>query len=350
AIATDNNGATATSAPVTVSVLAIPNRFNMALASNGGVATASSILNNNYPASGAINGDRKGLNWGAGGGWNDGTPNAGPDWIEVAFNGPKTIDEVDVVSMQDNYTTPVEPTPTMTFTLWGLRAFDVQYWTGTGWQAIPTAAVTNNNLVWRQLVFAPITTTRIRLNVTAALNGYARVIELEAWGIAAPVVPPPNTPPTVSITAPAAGTSFTEPASISIAATAADTDGSVASVAFLANGAQIGSSTASPFTFTWTGVVAGTYSLTAVATDNLGLSTTSAAVSVVVTAPTPRINVALAANGAVATASSQLNANYPPSGAINGDRRGVGWGAGGGWNDGTVNTTPDWIEVAFNGS
>ena len=59
-----------------------------------------------------------------------------------------------------------------------------------------------------------------------------------------------------------------------------------------------------------------------------------------VTAPTPRINVALAANGAVATASSQLNANYPPSGAINGDRRGLNWGAGGGWNDGTANTMP----------
>jgi subtilisin family serine protease len=350
AVATDNSGETATSAPVTIAILAIPNRFNMALASNGGVATASSILNNNYPASGAINGDRRGLNWGAGGGWNDGTPNAGPDWIEVAFNGPKTIDEIDLFSMQDNYGTPVEPTPTMTFTLWGVRAFDVQYWTGTAWQAIPGTAVTNNNLIWRQLVFVPITTTRIRVNVTAALNGYARVIELEAWGIAAPVVPPPNTAPTVSITSPSAGASFTEPASITIAATAADADGSVSSVAFLANGAQVGSSTVSPFSFTWTGAVAGTYSLTAVATDNLGLSTTSAAVSVVVTAPTPRINVALAANGAVATASSQLNANYPPSGAINGDRRGVNWGAGGGWNDGTANTTPDWIEVAFNGS
>ena len=350
AVATDNNGATATSAPVSIAVLANPNRFNMALASNGGSATASSILNNNYPASGAINGDRLGLNWGAGGGWNDGTPNAGPDWLEVTFNGPKTIDEIDVFSMQDNYQTPVEPTPTMTFGLWGIRAFEVQYWTGTSWQAIPGAAVANNNLVWRQVFFAPITTTRIRLNVTAALNGYARVIELEAWGIAAPVLPPPNTPPTVSITAPSAGASFTEPASVSIAATAADADGSVSSVAFLVNGAQVGSSTTSPFTFTWTGAMAGTYSLTAVATDNLGMSTTSAAVSIVVTTPTPRINVALAANGAVATASSQLNANYPPSGAINGDRRGVGWGAGGGWNDGTANTTPDWIEVAFNGA
>ena len=115
AVATDNSGETTTSAPVTITVLAIPNRLNMALASNGGIATASSILNANYPPSGAINGDRRGLNWGAGGGWNDGTPNAWPDWIEVAFNGPKTIDEINVFSMQDNYTAPVEPTPTMTF-------------------------------------------------------------------------------------------------------------------------------------------------------------------------------------------------------------------------------------------
>ena len=350
AIATDNTGATATSASVTITVTALANRFNMALASNGGVASASSILNSNYPPSGAINGDRKGLNWGAGGGWNDGTPNAGPDWIEVDFNGPKTIDEINVFSMQDNYTSPIEPTQTLTFTLWGLRGFDVQYWSGSAWLPVPGASVTNNNLVWRQFLITPLTTTRIRLNVTAALNGYSRVIELEAWGIAAPVTPPPNTPPTVSITAPATGATFTAPATVAISATASDTDGSISSVAFFANGSQIGTSTTSPFGFNWTNVAAGSYTLTAVATDDLGLSTTSAPVSIAVNASEPRINVALAANGGVATASSQLTANYPPSGAINGDRKGISWGAGGGWNDGTSNTYPDWIEVAFNGS
>ncbi len=43
-----------------------------------------------------INGDRRGLNWGSGGGWNDGTANGWPDWLEVQFNGPQTIDEIDV--------------------------------------------------------------------------------------------------------------------------------------------------------------------------------------------------------------------------------------------------------------
>jgi len=349
AVATDNSGGTTTSAAVTVTVTAIANRFNVALASNGGIATASSSLGVPYGPSGAINGDRRGLNWGNGGGWNDGTPNAGPDWLEVAFNGPKTIDEINVFSMQDNYTAPIEPTLTTTFTLWGLRGFDVQYWTGTAWQTVPGGSVTLNDRVWRQFLIAPVTTSRIRISVTAALNSYARIIEVEAWGISAPVTPPPNTPPTVSITAPSAGAAFNEPAAISISANAADSDGSVSSVAFFANGAPIGTSTVAPFGITWSNVPAGTYALTAVATDNLGLATTSAAISIVVNAPTPRLNVALASNGGVATASSQLAPAYPPSGAINGDRRGLNWGNGGGWNDGTTNSYPDWIEIAFNG-
>jgi hypothetical protein len=162
-----------------------PNRSNVALASNGGLATASSTYTANYPPAGAINGDRKGMNWGAGGGWNDGTPNASPDWIEVDFNGSKAIDEVDVFSMQDNYSAPVEPTPTLTFTSWGLRAFEVQYWTGTAWVDVPNGAVTANNLVWRQFTFGAVTTSKIRVYVTGALNGYSRVIEVEAWGVPA---------------------------------------------------------------------------------------------------------------------------------------------------------------------
>lgn len=60
--------------------------INYALASNGGVATASSSYNANYPASAANNGDRKGLNWGAGGAWNDSGPeNSFPDWLQTLW-------------------------------------------------------------------------------------------------------------------------------------------------------------------------------------------------------------------------------------------------------------------------
>lgn len=346
AVVTDNLGATTASGPIAVTVDLPAGRLNWALATNGGVASASSTLSASYPPSGAINGDRRGLNWGAGGGWNDGTLNTSPDWIEVAFNGPKTIDEINVFSMQDNYTAPVEPTPTMTFTLWGMRTFDVQYWTGSAWATVPNGAIVNNNLVWRRVQFPAVTTARIRVHITAALNGYSRAIEVEAWGADAPPPGDPNVPPTVSITSPAAGLVFTAPATILVSAFADDADGTVASVAFYANGSLIGTTT-NPFSFSWSDVQAGTYSLTAVAEDDDGAETTSAAVQVVVNAPASRANVALASNGGLATASSSLSTNYPPSGAINGDRRGIGWGAGGGWNDGTLNTSPDWIEVAF---
>jgi uncharacterized membrane protein len=348
AVATDNLGATTTSAPVAITVTAPVDRVNVARASNGGVATASSVYTANYGASGTINGDRKGLSWGANGGWNDGTANTYPDWLEVTFSGTKTIDEVSVFSMQDSYTAPVEPTPTMTFANFGLRAFEVQYWTGSSWAPIPGAAITNNNLVWRRFTFAPVTTTKIRVFITSALNGFSRMVEVEAWGVGGSGGG--NTPPTVSLTSPAAGSTYTSPASIALAATAADSDGTIASVAFLANGTSLGTDTSSPYSFDWTNVAAGSYSLTAVATDNLGATTTSAPIAVVVNPPAGRMNMALAANGASATASSIYNGNYSAAGAINGDRKGLNWGAGGGWNDGTSNAYPDWIEVTFSGA
>src|SRR5262249_18730548 len=159
-------------------------------------ASASSTYNANYPPAAAINGDRKGVGWGAGGGWCDGTSNTWPDWLEVDFSGLKLIEEVDVFSMQDTYTAPVDPTPTMTF-----GNFEVQYWTGTGWADVPGGAITNNNLVWRQVGFVPITTSKVRVLVAGGLANFSRVMELEAWGIAASG----NLPPDVSITNPAEG-------------------------------------------------------------------------------------------------------------------------------------------------
>jgi hypothetical protein len=48
---------------------------------------------------------------------------------------------------------------------------------------VPGGVITNNNLVWRRVTFAPVVTDRIRVHITGALNGYSRVVELEAWGV-----------------------------------------------------------------------------------------------------------------------------------------------------------------------
>jgi len=138
-------------------------RYNVALATNGAVATASSAHTCcGFSTTGAINGNNRGP-WGNGEGWNDATPNVVPDWIQVNFAGSKTLDEISVFSLHDNYTQENTPTETQTFTLYGLLAFDVQYWNGSSWITIPGGSVTGNNKVWRKFTFSPITTNKIRV-------------------------------------------------------------------------------------------------------------------------------------------------------------------------------------------
>ena len=141
----------------------VPGGTNVALAANGGVASASSTYNDNFPVRAVNNGDRLGLNWANGGGWGDGTPNVWPDWVEIDFNASYPINEIDFFTLQDNYPNPSPPTLDMTFTLYGVTDFEVQYWTGSTWTDIPGGNVTGNNHVWRQFTFANITTAKIRV-------------------------------------------------------------------------------------------------------------------------------------------------------------------------------------------
>jgi RHS repeat-associated protein len=159
-----------------------PPKINFALSGNGSSASASSTNGAGYPASAVINGDRKGTNWGSGGGWMDNTSNGYPDWVQVTFNGSKTIDEVDVFTLQDNYSSPSDPTETMTFSTYGIVDFQVQYWNGLGWATVSGGSITSNNKVWRKVSFSQITTTKIRVNVTSASAFLSRVTEVEAWG------------------------------------------------------------------------------------------------------------------------------------------------------------------------
>ena len=93
-----------------------------------------------------------------------------------------------------------------------------------------------------------------------------------------------NVPPTVSLTSPANGSSFPASATVTLQATAADSDGTVSKVAFYQGSTLLSTDTSSPYSYSWANVPAGSYSLTAVATDNRGITTTSAAASITVRA------------------------------------------------------------------
>jgi RHS repeat-associated protein len=159
-------------------------RTNVALAANGATATASSTYGAAFAPSAVINGERKGANWGGdpatGSGWNDATGDF-PDWVQVSFNGSKTVNEIDVFTLQDTYWNPSEPTEDMTFTQYGIVDFQVQYWNGSSWQTVPGGIVTGNNKVWRKFTFSNITTDKIRVYITNALATFSRVTEIEAY-------------------------------------------------------------------------------------------------------------------------------------------------------------------------
>ena len=76
---------------------------------------------------------------------------------------------------------------------------------------------------------------------------------------------------------------------ISLAANASDADGRVVKVEFFANGQKLGEDAESPFAINWTPTAAGLYSLTARATDDRGLASTSVATAITLTAPPPDV-------------------------------------------------------------
>ncbi len=93
-----------------------------------------------------------------------------------------------------------------------------------------------------------------------------------------------NQPPTVALTAPGNGASFTAGSTVTISANASDPDGQVVSVEFFRGAISLGVDTTAPYALSWTNAIAGSHTLTAIAQDNRGARTTSASVNITVTA------------------------------------------------------------------
>jgi hypothetical protein len=117
--------------------------------------------------------------------------------------------------------------------------------------------------------------------------------------------PVANVAPTVNITNPVNNAVLNAPVNITIDASASDSDGSIAQVEFYQGTTLLNTDTVAPYSFTWTSVGAGTYSLTAKATDNRGALTPSSPINVIVNAP-PTVSVTGPANNAVFTAPATI--------------------------------------------
>lgn len=85
------------------------------------------------------------------------------------------------------------------------------------------------------------------------------------------------------ITSPVNGAIFSAPANFLLAATVPDAGGTITNVVFRRNGTPIATNTAAPFEVNLFNQPLGTLTFTAVATDNLGINSTSAPVTITVT-------------------------------------------------------------------
>jgi len=100
------------------------------------------------------------------------------------------------------------------------------------------------------------------------------------------IVNPPPPPPIVDLTNPVAGQVFSAPANLTIQASAFDSGGDVTNVQFLIGATVLTNCATAPFFAVTNQLPAGAYKLSAIATDNNGLSATnSVSITVVVAAP-----------------------------------------------------------------
>ena len=163
---------------------------------------------------------------------------------------------------------------TLTWTFTGGQRV-TQGWNGNFSQAAGSAAVSVTNMSYNGAIPAGG-------NTSLGFNGSKGTTNPAPTNFAINGTPctGPNVAPSVSLTSPAAGATFTAPATVPLAATATDPDGTVSRVDFFVDTQLIATDTSAPFQGSWTNVPVGQYSLTARATDNRGAVATSAAVAI----------------------------------------------------------------------
>lgn len=116
-----------------------------------------------------------------------------------------------------------------------------------------------------------------------------------------------NLSPTVNITSPVNNATYTAPGTVQLIATAADADGTISKVDFYNGSKLIVTEKSAPYSWAWKNVPAGTYTITAKATDNSGNVTTSAAVNITVGSST---TTQLSSLPEVNITSPVINASY----------------------------------------
>ncbi|MBC7485255.1 MAG: RICIN domain-containing protein [Cytophagaceae bacterium] len=129
---------------------------------------------------------------------------------------------------------------------------------------------------------APVGSYTLTTRVTDNQGGITVSTVINASVKSSTPPPPENQVPIVTLTSPANGASVNVPASITISAHATDADGTISKVEFYNGTTKLSEDATSPYSYTWSNVGAGTYTISAKAFDNTGASAGSSSASVTV--------------------------------------------------------------------
>jgi plastocyanin len=159
---------------------------------------------------------------------------------------------------------------------------DSVLWTWNSTGITPHSTTSDTNGLWDSTsVPAPHSFTQTFTN--AGTFPYHCSIHVSLGMKGTIIVAPPNVPPAVSITNPVSGTVFAAPANVTIQASASDSDGTVTNVQFLVGSSVLTNETTASFSTVTNNLAAGSYTLSAIASDNSGATATNQVTISVVT-------------------------------------------------------------------
>ncbi|MFM1769708.1 MAG: Inner spore coat protein [Verrucomicrobiota bacterium] len=332
AVATDSLGLAATSAPVSITVISTTPTVSTFIASNSvwRYLDTGTDLGSAWTATGFNDS-----------GWSNGVAQLGygdGDEATVVSFGPSSTSKYITTYFRRTFAVANASTYT-NLTLWLLRDDGgVVYLNGTEVYrsaTMPAGAVSFSTLASLGQDNA-IDTATISNSGSLLLNGNNVIaveihqntvdssdlsFDFQLVGIAAPTTGS-NLPPTVTLTAPTNNQVFAAPVNITVNANAADADGTVTLVEFLANGAKIGEDASGPFSLAWNNVAPGSYTLRAIATDSAGATATSGPVNVTVSGTgnqPPTVSITSPAAGATFLAPGNVSVTVSasdPDGAV----------------------------------
>ncbi len=266
---------------------------------------------------------------------------AGAVFTNVAFSAPPTLTRTDAVvnfnwsvsgpdpavgqaNFAARWTGSVQPQYSETYTFTTVADDGVRLWVNgqlliNDWNTHSSAA-TNSTII--ALKAQQLYT--IQLDYFQNVSNAVAQLQWSSPSTAQAIVPQTqlysytNPPPAITLSSPADGSAYTAAASVTIGANADAPYNLISKVDFYVNGGLLGTLTNSPYAplyaMTATGLSAGSYAFTAVATDGSGLANTSAPVNIIVSSGSG-VPYGLTSNGAVLpflNMPSTFNGSLPP--------------------------------------